>query len=328
METDTHLLMLNVLLLILATVTAASAIGGETWLKDQPSFFKSITKRGWASLICAVLTLGVGVGKEILAGHESSKQQAKNDQLQGTVDSQVKQIAELRAELKAAYKKIQEDQKTLVEAESASQKTTDAIQAYVYDRLSSATYSYVGVLGRMIAEASDGWLPSNKTEFFSRRSVNLLCRWLNAEGNAPVYPARPWYRYFHDESKQYEDRVIDILNAYAGRLAPALIDSLSEVARSSLLGLPKQFPIMYAITKKPGFKGSPMICLSIFDNKFEEAFIQLSGLVNQIAKAEKTFRLQSRMDNKLLLSGLRSVTLGANRLTETEAKRFLESQTK
>jgi hypothetical protein len=85
---------------------------------------------------------------------------------------------------------------------------------------------------------------------------------------------------------------------------------------------------MYAITKKPGFKGSPMICLSIFDNKFEEAFIQLSGLVNQIAKAEKTFRLQSRMDNKLLLSGLRSVTLGANRLTETEAKKFLESQTK
>jgi hypothetical protein len=299
--------------------TAASGVLGllaQTWAKDKPNLADGLR---WASIGCIVLVFVISFLKENL----NSELQGN---LQGNIDAQSKEIGHLRTELKSANDTILDTRTKLLAEQNASQKTTEAIQAYVYDRLSIDTYTYVIILGRMIAAGSDGWLPSTKKEFFSRRSVNILCRWLNAEGNAPTYPARPWYQYFHDESKQYQDRVVNILNAYASRLSPPLIDSLSRIARSWLLGLPRTLPASYAFSKKQGFKGSPMICLGLFDAKFEEGFAQLSGLVNQIAEAEKIFRLESRMEDKLLLSGVRSVTVGTSRLTESEAKRFLDSQ--
>jgi hypothetical protein len=93
------MLLLNILLLILAATTAVAAIGGETRHKDEPRFFKSITRRGWVSLVCAVLTLAAGIGKEV-------KQQRENEQLRAVADEEKKKSAEdikgLEGQVKAA----------------------------------------------------------------------------------------------------------------------------------------------------------------------------------------------------------------------------------
>jgi hypothetical protein len=326
MTPDILLLLMNILLLGLATVTAVAAIGGETRSKEESNFFKSLTGHGWTALICAVLALAAGIGKEILTRQESATQEKENAELRGQSKRQLAEIAALRSDLKDANATIIETRSKLLEEQKAPQKTTDAIQAYAYERLSLYTSRYVTSLGRMIAAASDGWLPSNKQELFSPRSVNLVCRWLNAQAAAPAYPAMSWWVYFRNQSHEYEDRLINLLNSFATRLPPELIDSIAGVARSWLLVLPRIYSGVLPEGFPKGMKPSPMICLSLFDSRFEKAFSQLFGLVNHIAKAEKNFRLESRMTDKLLLGGVRSITVGSSRLSESEAKKFLDSQ--
>lgn len=124
------LLILNVLLVLLAAVVAVVAIGGVTWRKDEPRLLRCITLRGWLSLGCVVLTVTVGIGKELLVQRESNHQKAENQQLRGGIRSQLTVIGELRSELKDANATINETRTKLIEAQLAGQKTTDAIQRY------------------------------------------------------------------------------------------------------------------------------------------------------------------------------------------------------
>jgi hypothetical protein len=56
-------LFINVLLLGLGFIGAISAIGGETWIKGAP-LRERITRRGWISITCLILTLSLGIAKE------------------------------------------------------------------------------------------------------------------------------------------------------------------------------------------------------------------------------------------------------------------------
>jgi hypothetical protein len=100
-----QLMLLNILLVILATMTAVAAIGGETRRKEEPHFFKSLTRRGWVSLVCAVLTLAAGVGKEVLT-------QGENERLRAAADEDKKKAEEARKRLEGevtAANKAQKD---------------------------------------------------------------------------------------------------------------------------------------------------------------------------------------------------------------------------
>ena len=60
----------------------------------------------------------------------------------------------------------------------AESRTSGQIQAHAFEKLSGENHGLLNVLSRMIATASDGWLPQTKQEFFSRRSVDLICHQL------------------------------------------------------------------------------------------------------------------------------------------------------
>jgi hypothetical protein len=142
-----QLMLLNILLLILATMTAVAAIGGETWHKEEPRFFKRLTPRGWVSLICLVLTLGAGIGKEILTQQESVKQQQENERLRGNItglEGQVKAANDAQKEntklFLGSFKKLSDElgnlrtqakteelQKKLATMEAELQKTQKAL---------------------------------------------------------------------------------------------------------------------------------------------------------------------------------------------------------
>lgn len=317
----TWLLAANVLLVVFGATTAALAIFGETRRNNR------ITPLGWAALLCAVLTFGVGVTKEILTQRESSKQQTENEQQKGAIKELRSTVGDLRNDLKEANQALAKTGAQLEKEQLASQKTTESIQHYVYDKLSIATVTYVQVLSTMVAQASDGWVPSTRKELFSRNSVNLICRWLNAQGEAPVLPGRPWHRFFDEKSREYRDALAMILNAYATRLSPSVIDSISAVTRSEVLTLPSLLALVNANIDRQGRQGVPMVCFGSnhIENRIEKGFTELSRLVDQISAGEKKFRLEFRMDDKRLLGRLSTHRVGVNRLSVSAAQAYMDS---
>jgi hypothetical protein len=111
----------------------------------------------------------VGIRKEIITQSNNANQQAENEQLKGG-------MKELRSSLQGANNTLLDTRSKLIQAQLASQKTSEAIQLYVFERLSLSTRRFLGILSYMIEDASDGWLPTKENEFFSRRTVDLLLK--------------------------------------------------------------------------------------------------------------------------------------------------------
>jgi hypothetical protein len=55
----------NITLAVFTLLLALSAIGGETWKKDEPKAKKRITPRGWLSILLLLIICGVTIHKEI-----------------------------------------------------------------------------------------------------------------------------------------------------------------------------------------------------------------------------------------------------------------------
>ncbi len=58
-------LVINITLLILGFIGSLTAIGGETWRKDESNLWRKITPIGWLAVCCLVLILILGIVKEI-----------------------------------------------------------------------------------------------------------------------------------------------------------------------------------------------------------------------------------------------------------------------
>jgi hypothetical protein len=67
---------LNLALLIIGTAATLAAFGGKTWKEGSQPILERVTSRGWISLICLILALGLGVAKEI---HSQSVDRRKDE---------------------------------------------------------------------------------------------------------------------------------------------------------------------------------------------------------------------------------------------------------
>ena len=223
---------LNIALLIFGFFSAVVAIGGDTWDKAEPSLLKRITRRGWFAIVCFMLTLGVGIRKEVVSKREEELRKVENAQQTGRIQTQLEQIKDLKTELQKANNIVSETQKHLLEAQTASKKTAEGIQEHVYQRLYRETYGLLGLISAILEEASDGWLPTTETEFFSRRSVSMFCRELNADGPARVSPAQPWSAWFSRRVREYKANLAETIKAYGPQLGTVLLQALSKVEDS------------------------------------------------------------------------------------------------
>ena len=166
------LLLLNVGLLVSATFAAIFAIrGGTTRSNAEPRLLRRLTPRGWVSLGCIRLTFLLGVSKEVIVQSSATRQIKENAELKGQIRSQLKHIENLRTEVKTANDTLSDTRDRLVEVQTASRRTTEAIQAFVYDRLSLHTVRFLDVVSNMLEEASDGWLPATEREFVTVQAL-------------------------------------------------------------------------------------------------------------------------------------------------------------
>jgi hypothetical protein len=83
--------------------------------------------------------------------------------------------------------------------------TATAIEELTYKELSQHTFRFLSRISEMILYASDGWLPTNQTEFFSRRSVELICLELNPYALPIVEPRTTWSQLFAEETQRYKE---------------------------------------------------------------------------------------------------------------------------
>lgn len=314
------LLLLNVLLLVLATMTALTAIGGETWVKNRPTFFERITRRGWVSTICLTLTLITGIAKEFVTQSESEKQKIENEQLKGQIKSQLDQINGLRSDLKEANKTVTETNERIIRGEVAFQKNSDAIQTYVYGRLLQKTNNFLSIISQMVEEASDGWLPTTEREFFSRRSVDLICRELNADAPARVEPPQSWFRWFAQNMSEYKQLLIDLLKAHGTQLDTMLINSISAVEGSGTFAMIPQYE---AIRRTNPYIRlfPPLLCHGDgVEALVEKDFATLFNFFEEVRRGARKFRIK---DVGLPLPK-RGPTLGKNRFTAEQLSKWVE----
>jgi hypothetical protein len=100
---------LNLVLLVVGTTATLAAFGGKTWREGSEPILERITQRGWVSLICLVLALGLGIVKEInteaaakVAKAEADKKQAADKAEADTRQEELKdKLAKSEAKLTA-----------------------------------------------------------------------------------------------------------------------------------------------------------------------------------------------------------------------------------
>jgi hypothetical protein len=162
----------------------------------------------------------------------------------------------------------------------SSQSATAQVQTHVYDKLSLHTHRFLGGIADMIVYSTDGWLPNDESEFFSRRSVDLICHELNADALARVIPKRLWYVWFAETTQEYKNVLGDLLSNYSSRL----IRAISDVERSTLLIVPIQWGQVRSIAQKRGWQYPPLLCYGLED-LIEESFVKLSALVGSVRRS-------------------------------------------
>jgi len=118
---------INVALLLFGGVAILTAFGGDTlgqatfafdddrWSPDKVAFLKRITSRGWISLICIIITLGLGVFKDkihqqTVSEETSSRKNLEEDnfRLHERIADHVMEIITLREEIDTRTKNMSE----------------------------------------------------------------------------------------------------------------------------------------------------------------------------------------------------------------------------
>lgn len=86
------LLFLNIVLSIFGSVFALATFFGETWVKGDNPLKKKITPIGRISLICLLITVGVGLWKEVESSKATADADAKAEQAQKLIDQKLDKV--------------------------------------------------------------------------------------------------------------------------------------------------------------------------------------------------------------------------------------------
>jgi hypothetical protein len=280
--------MIPLLAFLFLFFTAASGVLGllaQTWAKDKPNLADRLR---WTSIGCIVPVFIISFLKENL----NSELQGN---LQGKIDAQSKEISHLRTELKDANATILDTRTKLLEGQLAAKKTAEGIQEHVYQRLYRESYGFMALISSILEEASDGWLPANESEFFSRRSISMFCRELNTDGPARVSPPQHWSTWFPRRMQEYKTTLTELIKAHSPQLDPALLNAMSKVERSHTFAfIPQMQRARQTDKSKPISDYPPLFCYGTgFVDMVLKDFEDLSTLYSQAVKGAKTFGIRT-----------------------------------
>jgi len=137
---------INLALLVLGTAGALAAFGGETWRKTEEPLHVRITKRGWFAFCCMMVTLALGITKEIRSNHASVKAVAQQQELRENLTRTTAELIDTRAKLAAVEPNILE---AMVVATAGLRRESDFSTPHISGEVSVPLVS--GRTGRPLA---------------------------------------------------------------------------------------------------------------------------------------------------------------------------------
>jgi hypothetical protein len=205
-----------------------------------------------------------------------------------------------------------------------------------YAKLSQGTSQFLSLIVEMITAASDGWLPANEGELFSRRSVDLICRHLNIDSQGPrgvslgpedsaseLRRRFPEGMKWHERITYYTSRYRSILSkaieSYNCCITSNLYKTIHELnnrlSGSTLLRVPEQWSMFKEIN--PTFY--PVLCANIEDH-IEVIFNKLSIVVSEIRSGLNYYNLPNIMDNQITIKNSIDQDIGKSRFELTDVE--------
>ncbi len=109
--------MLNIALVLVAAAATLSAFGGETYVKGEAPLVRRITPRGWVSVVCLAVSVGLGVAKEIVTHSEGEKEHVERTALNTQLEDARSTLGSVSSELTRTQSQLaQEAEVNLVSA--------------------------------------------------------------------------------------------------------------------------------------------------------------------------------------------------------------------
>lgn len=203
-----------------------------------------------------------------------------------------------------------------------TQRTNRELQEHLTKKLSGKTNSFLTLIRDMIFYSSDGWMPKTETDFFSSKSVDLICNHLNIDATAPVLPERTWRKWIAKQAKDYKMTLNHVLVESSGALDADLVRKISMVESSPLLSvLPNSAVVLPAIDRKYGWKRPPLLCPGA-ENLVEKELNKIYQLYREVRKQEEKYDISKDWNFLVMHSDNRwpKKLLGKDRFNSTLTK--------
>lgn len=169
-------------------------------------------------------------------------------------------------------------------------------QSYVYDRLLQANAQFFGLLANMLYFASDGWLPKTEDEFSSEKAVIRMCRELNVDADAPVFPTRPWWRHVGETTKNYHHTVHELQALYGASLDVDLLGMLQGIDVGPLHQFWESFPpSVRESDRQMGFNRLMPLCSGV-EPEVHAELLKIRALHNRVRDEAKALGINRRED--------------------------------
>lgn len=182
------------------------------------------------------------------------------------------------------------------------EKTDSELKKHLTIKISRQTSSFLVLLRDMIYFSSDGWLPKSEDEFFSLKSADLICNYLNLNNIAPVLPERTWRRWIPQQTSEYKEGLNELLVDFSKIMDADLINRIATAERSPLLGVYTRYLIIQEpIDKKLGVTRPPLF-LPGGETNIEKELKMIQRLYQEVRDLEKDSDFKNNWNFLLMLS--------------------------
>jgi hypothetical protein len=184
----TILTVLNIVLIVAATASTLSAVGGTTCREGDAPVWKRLTARGWVALGCLALTFFFGIVKEVLTRAETklteSKEKQKQEELANSLTSANSRLAAQSELMESEKKRLEAMQKKVDEADSHVADVRSYLAATRANILEQSTTNLVTQLSSGNRTISEIWImfPVMHSGPQTKNAQDIVLKGLNQDG--------------------------------------------------------------------------------------------------------------------------------------------------
>jgi len=119
----------------------------------------------------------------------------------------------------------------------SQQKATEKVARVVLSEVSVVVNGLMGLFGRMVKAASDGFMPSTVDDLFGDKAAELISLHLHLDGHAPDTSETVWIDYIALESEQFITALSLLRSRYIAFLSEDMFAALTAMKNNDLMNM-------------------------------------------------------------------------------------------